>query len=103
MGNVIITEKTCRGCGKTLPIEAFAPNVHAKDGHQNYCRECMAERIKKGHDEKVGSLKKSKIFSLPEPKPVNPDLAKFKARELIEELRNRGYRGTLEFTYNVTL
>lgn len=33
----------------------------------------------------------------------NPLLAQFKPRELIEELRYRGYKGTLEYTHKITL
>lgn len=34
---------------------------------------------------------------------ANPDLAKFKPRELIEELKARGYRGTLTYEQVITL
>lgn len=34
---------------------------------------------------------------------ANPDLAKFKPRELIEELRARGYKGTLTYEQVITL
>ena len=33
----------------------------------------------------------------------NPDLAKFKPRELIEELKSRGYKGTLTYEQVITL
>ena len=34
---------------------------------------------------------------------TNPDLAKFKPRELIEELKARGYKGTLTYEQVITL
>lgn len=37
------TEKLCRGCDRTLPLDAFARNRSARDGRQSRCRECMAE------------------------------------------------------------
>ena len=91
--------KVCKNCGRELPINFFAANIKSKDGRQNVCRECMSEKQKAAH---AKNTKKGKT-SLPEPKAVNPELAKFKARELIEELSARGYKGTLEYTFSVTL
>lgn len=38
--------KTCRRCGRTLPIEQFHSNNSSPDGHKIYCRECSAEMAK---------------------------------------------------------
>lgn len=43
-----------------------------------------------------GGDKLTKVFT-------NPDLAKFKPRELIEELKARGYKGTLTYEQVITL
>lgn len=90
--------KVCKCCNRELPINSFAANIRSKDGRQNFCRECMSEKQKASRSKKEKHSK-----GLPEPKAVNPELAKFKARELIEELCARGYKGTLEYTYTVTL
>jgi len=40
--------KTCKDCGKTLPIENFSPNHKSPDGYLNTCKTCMIERIQAG-------------------------------------------------------
>lgn len=44
----------------------------------------------------MGGGKLTKVFT-------NPDLAKFKPRELIEELKARGYKGMLTYEQVITL
>lgn len=61
--------KKCKCCGKVLPIEEFA--VHAK-GHRNICNTCL--RINSGASERFKDVM---------------------SRDLIEELKARGYKGTL--------
>ena len=72
--------KVCKSCGRELPIESFQLDYQAVDGRMSECTECSRRR-------KL-SKKEAK---------VNP-LATFTARELMLELRNRGYEGTLEYT-----
>lgn len=35
-----MSERTCRTCGESKPVEAFSPNSRMKDGRLNKCREC---------------------------------------------------------------
>lgn len=69
-----IPTKVCSCCGNKLPVTAFNKHNHAKDGYEAICRNCKVKN-----------------------RGSNPDLAKFQPRELIEELRARGYHGTLEY------
>ena len=69
-----VSTKVCACCGNELPITAFNKHGRSKDGYSCVCRACKA---------KIGD--------------GNPELAKFTPRELIEELRVRGYHGTLEY------
>ena len=74
--------KRCKSCGQLLPIIAFKTDLRSKDGHCHVCNACKA----KG-------------------KEGNPKLAEFTPRELMEELRARGYHGTLEYVqkYSITV
>lgn len=64
--------KRCNKCGKTLPIEQFA---EFGSKHRSICRSC--QRDEDGSSERF---------------------AEFTSRELMEELRNRGFKGTLKYT-----
>ena len=83
--------KICRICGEEKPISDFPKHHQCKDDIDTRCKCCAnaynktnrAKRIVKGGG--------------------NPKLANFTPRELIEELRTRGYKGTLEYTKTITL
>ena len=84
--------KKCSKCGRELPVSEFWKNASTEDGLQTYCKECgnvYAETIEIG-----GNLKK--IYS-------NLELAKFSPRELIAELKARGYTGELKYTQTISL
>lgn len=93
-----IKTKVCNKCGRELPIEMFSKGKN-KDGLQRTCKECVsvymkeyAERRKAQRKEKENAEfeKEHKIYT-------NKDLAKFSPRDLILELKARGYRGSLVF------
>ena len=64
-------KKKCKCCGKELPITYFNKRG---PGYRNICMSC--ERDKTG---------------------VSDKFKDFTSRELIEELRSRGYKGTLKY------
>lgn len=80
------TAKLCKTCGKLLTLDNFRFVPRAADKHASVCKECAS------------AARKSKIRG-----GGNPELAKFSARELIAELRVRGYKGTLEITQRLTV
>ena len=69
-----VSTKVCTCYGNELPITAFNKDGRSKDGYKTICKACKAKTAN-----------------------GNPELAKFTPRELIEELRARGYHGTLEY------
>lgn len=77
----VTATKVCRECGKELPLTKFYSNSQSPDGRGEVCYMCASS---KGRRVKV--------------KGQNPALAEFTPRQLIEELRARGYKGELTFT-----
>lgn len=89
--------KVCSRCGKELPVSEFSKNAKSHDGRLSVCKKCRAEAIS------AGFAKKKQAMTLPI-KGVeggNPDLARFTPRQLIEELRSRGFEGELTYVYRV--
>lgn len=102
--------KTCTECGKLLTLDHFRIIHHAADGHANICKECARERRRQKKDkseavppkkEETVPQKIEKVVLSPSAGGGNPELAKFKPYELINELRSRGYKGTLTITREI--
>lgn len=94
MDNEIKT-KVCSKCHRELPLEVFNEDGRSRDGHFHMCKECKSIYSKESRKKKQGNSL-HKVFG-------NPDLAKFTPRQLIEELRIRGYSGELKFTQIVKI
>ena len=90
--NQVLTKK-CPKCGRVLPVESFNRCNATKDGLQIHCRECQKVFRMKRRQSQIGM---HKVYS-------KPDLAKFQPRELIAELKARGYSGELSFTQRITV
>lgn len=74
--------KICTTCKQELPITNFNHDSTSADGRKDVCKTCLTAEKKNN---------------------VSSSLSKFKARELIQELRDRGYKGTLTFTQEIKL
>ena len=91
--------KICKKCGRELSVDMFHKKSTSKDGLQHYCKECHNESTKKSYHKrkmkrnvldnvetiKVGTSDATKVYS-------NPELARFTPRQLMEELKARGFR-----------
>lgn len=94
-----VLTKKCSKCGRELPLSRFSKCTSQKDGLQKMCKECVSsynkERYKAKTSDKEG-CHLVKVYS-------NPELAKFQPRELIAELRARGYSGELSVRQFITV
>lgn len=85
--------KKCSKCGRELPLAAFGNYAHSSDGLYSSCKECInaaqkANRAKRKRQEEGG---------------VNEDLALFTTKVLLDEIKARGYSGTLEYKKTIRL
>lgn len=98
-----IKTKVCATCHAELPVEEFSKNANAKDGLQSSCRKCKSAYMKEYWKRKVAKIEEERIenerveFEKKYKIYTNRELAKFTPRELMLELKARGYRGTLIF------
>ena len=76
-------KKVCPCCHRELPKDEFSGG---------YCKECKRKKQKEYNERKRMTRKVG-----------NPKLAEFTPRELIEELRFRGYRGELTYEQKIKL
>lgn len=95
--------KVCTKCGRELPLDHdhFNKSKITKDGFRTQCKSCDNEyaknyMLKKKASQTSNTRSISKLYS-------NEELAKFTPRQLIEELKARGYRGTLTIEQKVQL
>ena len=103
-----IPTKKCPKCGRKLPTTEFYTNCRNKDGLQDKCKECQSEWNREYHrrkkeERRIASMNKedkietekvivdtkehvmAKVYS-------EPELAKFTPRQLMQELKARGFR-----------
>lgn len=98
-----IKTKVCRKCGQELPISEFTRKATAKDGLQCYCKKCNSkvttEYARKRRERKKAEAKENERIEFEKKYKIYTDkeLAKFTPRQLILELKARGYIGTLLF------
>lgn len=93
--NTTVT-KVCKICNEEKDINLFTYSGHSKDMHTNICIDCSKKNKNKN---KVSIIRKS-----------NDELSNYKPRELIdslkdiiEELRNRGYVVDVSYSYKIKL
>ena len=80
MDETTVKTKVCSACKQELPLTDFYKNAALKDGYSHYCKACVKEKNRKKNE--VHGL--VKVYT-------NPELAKFQPRDLMAELKARGY------------
>jgi hypothetical protein len=51
---VVLTEKICKQCKNTLPIERFAYSYYSHDGHLHTCKNCIGENAREARQRNKG-------------------------------------------------
>lgn len=116
--------KKCSKCGRELPESCFHKCTASSDGLQSYCSDCAnkyhqqlyaqrkaADAVRTGVSVDGSIAPVSDSTSAYTVKAIaslhkvynSPELAKFTPRELIAELRARGYRGELRIEQIITV
>ena len=83
-----------------MPESEFHKMSAAPDGLQARCKKCQNESNKESKAKRVSGGGKRVSKTAPN---ADPSLANLTARQLIEELRARGYSGKLIYTKEVVL
>lgn len=92
--------KKCTMCGRMLTLDRFKRVSHAKDGHASHCKDCANVKRREKLENKVED---GAIIRDVKGGGGNPELAKFNNRELLEEIRFRGYKGKLQIVREVVI
>jgi protein-arginine kinase activator protein McsA len=87
--------KKCTKCGQVKALDAFSAHKNAPDGKQYVCKECQQEYWSNHYH----ARKKQSKATENDPKP----LAAYTSRQLMQELKSRGYTGTLKYTQEIKL
>lgn len=103
-------QKTCSSCGRLLPLSDFYKSARTKDGHENYCKECRKKRNAINYKKRVtlppptvpNSIDQELLDCIgPEHvgKPIQrrTPLSAYTPRELMIELKRRGFTGHLDW------
>ena len=86
-----VTSKVCKCCGKELPIDSFYRNGW---GATSVCKDCHVQLVAEGKEKK----KKLKQQAVDAVNARNLRIQDFSPRELMEELKRRGYEFTITYT-----
>lgn len=90
--------KRCKRCGRELDESEFNKHKMTKDGLQSYCKECQYELNRMRRKPKL-----PQVLQIGGGDKVNLELAAFTPRQLMEELKARGYTGELKYTQTIKL
>lgn len=99
---MIMETKVCSKCGRELPTSEFYRHPRTSDGLHSYCKVCAVKTVMESRRKRAQSgkaeAKEQKPVEHPKHKVyTNPVLTPFTPRELMLELKARGYEGELVF------
>lgn len=105
-----VTMKWCNKCGQYKPIDEFGINKRYKDGHTYECKACHNAITAEQHRRRMAALREAaaKAERTEEPEtavatlteavtdiPATTTLADYDLLMLLEELRRRGFHGSI--------
>ena len=91
------TTKKCKACGRALPVSEFGKHWKSKDGYRNVCKSCDGV-----HETQIACSTAETVVR----RSIEGGILSLKginAKDLIEELRYRGYKGKLVYTREVVV
>lgn len=98
--------KVCTKCGRELPENMFCKSKREPDGLQRYCKECRA-KYQRSNYKKKSEMKTEIDNLLNQIKELQgrkeSGLSDYTPRQLMEELRRRGYKGTLTYVQTIDI
>lgn len=91
--------KECKCCGRELPLNNFKKTRYGD--YVSVCTECSTKKLRENKQKRIEEQKKKVEDVRAENRQLC--LADFTPRELMEELKRRGYRGKPEYTETHTI
>ena len=88
--------KKCKKCGSVLPVSEFSEDKRSRDGYRKICRTCAGVHEKRGVGHMTAIVRRKIEGGIEALKGIT-------AKELIDELHFRGYRGKLTYTREVVV
>lgn len=94
----------CKSCNEAKPLSDFQISKHFKSGHATICKACHGKRIAAAHiARKTQCTPPHEICGNPKFADQSPRQLIASLRELIAELKSRGYSYKGELTYIQTI
>lgn len=83
--------KVCSVCGKELPIEKFGIRRNEEGGHCRWCKDCENKMQRERYKRRTAKKQEHEAGLTHKNTSVNSAFEGVSSRELLKELKNRGY------------
>jgi ribosome-binding protein aMBF1 (putative translation factor) len=93
------TKKVCKCCGRELPLNNFKKTRYGS--YVSVCTECSTKKLRENKQKRLDEQKQKVEDVRAENRQLC--LKDFTARELMEELKRRGYEGKITYVETHTI